>query len=50
MPTWARFEPDHLLYASNASGKWELYVWDRVADARRQITDRPEGTLHGVLD
>ncbi len=25
-------------------------MWDRVADAHRQITDRPEGTLHGVLD
>lgn len=49
-PTWARDEPQRTLYASNASGKWELYAWDRRADRHRQITDRPEGTLAGRLD
>jgi len=50
LPAWARDEPSRLLYSSNASGKWELYTWDRRADAHRQATDRPEGTLHGELD
>jgi hypothetical protein len=35
------------VYASNASGKWELYAWDRRADQHRQVTDRPEGTITG---
>ena len=49
-PSWARERPDRLLYASNADGKWELYAWDRGRDVHRQVTDRPEGTVHGTLD
>lgn len=49
-PTWARDEPQRVLYASNPSGKWEIYAWDRRADQRRQVTDRLEGTLAGPLD
>jgi acetyl esterase/lipase len=49
-PTWARDEPERLLYASNHTGRFELYAWDRQADAHRQVTDRREGTLHGQLD
>ncbi len=48
-PSWARDEPDRLLYSSNASGKWELYTWNRKTGAHRQATDRPEGTTRGVL-
>ncbi len=47
-PTWARDDPDHLLYLSNASGKFEVYAWDRTADRRWQVTDRPEGTGYRV--
>lgn len=50
LPTWARDRVNRLLYASNASGKWELYVWDQQSDNHRQLTDRPEGTLAGQLD
>jgi len=49
-PTWGRDEPQRALYASNSSGKWELYAWDRRAERHRQVTDRPEGTLGGRLD
>ncbi len=49
-PTWARDEPQRVLYASNVSGKWEIYAWDRRADRHRQVTDRPEGTVGGRLD
>jgi acetyl esterase/lipase len=50
LPSWARDDPERLLYASNAGGKWELYAWDRRADSHRPVTDRPEGTLAGALD
>jgi hypothetical protein len=50
LPTWARDEPERLLYASNAGGKWEIYAWDRAQSSHRQVTDRPEGTRGGRLD
>jgi dienelactone hydrolase len=45
MPTWARDEPDRCVYMSNASGKHEVYAWDRSTGERRQLTDRPNGTM-----
>ena len=50
LPRWADDAPDRLLYASNSTGKWELYAWDRAADSHRQLTDRREGTLDGNID
>jgi acetyl esterase/lipase len=50
LPSWARDEPERLLYVSNVEGKWELYAWDRSQDAHRRVTDRPEGTRVGALD
>ena len=50
LPVWARDNAQRLLYASNASGKFELYTWDREAERHVQLTDRPEGTLEGHLD
>jgi dipeptidyl aminopeptidase/acylaminoacyl peptidase len=44
LPQWARDAPDRCLYASNASGTWEVYAWDRATGTHRQITDRPHGT------
>jgi dienelactone hydrolase len=49
LPTWARDRPDHLLYASNTTGKFELYTWDRAGDQHRQLTDRPAGTTSGRI-
>jgi dipeptidyl aminopeptidase/acylaminoacyl peptidase len=49
LPEWADDAPDRLVYASNALGKWELYAWDRKADTHRQVTDRREGTLEGLI-
>jgi dienelactone hydrolase len=49
-PSWARDAPDRLVYSSNESGKWEVYAWDRQADTRRQLTDRPEGTGGARID
>ncbi|HEV8230037.1 MAG TPA: hypothetical protein VGQ86_08780, partial [Candidatus Limnocylindria bacterium] len=43
-PTWARDNPDRLLYLSNAGGKFEVCAWDKSTGEKRQVTDRPEGT------
>ena len=50
LPLWARDEPERLIYSSNATGKWELYAWNRRAGLHHQISDRPEGTLRGRID
>ena len=49
LPSWAWDAPDRTIYTSNASGVWEVYSWDRATDTHRQVTDRPNGTLHAVL-
>ncbi|WP_131737258.1 S9 family peptidase [Actinomadura roseirufa] len=50
LPRWARDAPHRSMYRSNATGTWELYVWDRETGERRQVTRRPNGTSMGVLD
>ncbi|HVM40671.1 MAG TPA: alpha/beta fold hydrolase [Acidimicrobiia bacterium] len=50
LPGWARQRPDRAVYASNVSGKWELYTWDLASDTHRQVTDRDEGTLRGTIE
>ena len=47
-PSWARDDADHLLYLTNASGKFEVHTWDRRTGAQRQLTDRGEGTGYRV--
>ena len=47
-PSWARDDADHLLYLTNASGKFEVHTWDRKTGAQRQLTDRGEGTGYRV--
>ena len=49
LPQWATDAPERLVYASNVTGKWELYAWDRAADSHRQLTDRREGTMHSDI-
>ena len=50
LPEWADDAPERLLYASNQTGKFELYAWDRATDSHRQVTDRREGTVYGQLE
>ncbi len=50
LPSWAKDAPHRQLFVSNASGTFELYTWDRVTGATRQVTDRPNGTYAGALD
>ncbi|MEU6173938.1 prolyl oligopeptidase family serine peptidase [Streptantibioticus parmotrematis] len=49
LPEWAQDAPDRSLFVSNATGTYELYAWDRATGARRQVTDRPNGTTDGTL-
>ncbi|MFE3737888.1 S9 family peptidase [Streptomyces sp. NPDC059134] len=49
LPDWAEDAPERALFVSNATGTYELYAWDRATGARRQVTDRPNGTTDGVL-
>jgi dienelactone hydrolase len=50
LPSWARLAPSRSIYRSNATGKWELYAWDRASGTTRQVTDRPKGTAHATID
>lgn len=47
-PSWARDDPDRLVYVSNESGTTQVHVWDRRANERRPLTDVPHGTGHRV--
>jgi dipeptidyl aminopeptidase/acylaminoacyl peptidase len=47
-PTWSRDDPEHLVYLSNATGRFEVHAWDRRAGGHRQVTDRAEGTGYRV--
>jgi len=48
-PRWARDAPDRMAVASNESGAWQVYAWDRVAGSRRQVTDDPIGVPGGSM-
>ncbi|MGI8697120.1 MAG: prolyl oligopeptidase family serine peptidase [Mycobacteriales bacterium] len=50
LPDWAEEAPDRSVFASNASGVVEIYGWDRGTGARRQVTDRANGTFVGTID
>lgn len=45
----AKGAPARGLAASNRSGVYQLYAWDVPTGDLRQLTDRPEGVLFGVL-
>ena len=52
LPSWAWFAPDHCVLLSNASGTFEIYAFDAAApqdSALRQLTDRPQGTIHADI-
>lgn len=48
-PSWARDAPQRSVYVSNATGTFEVHVWDRTSDERRQVTDRRNGTTAAAL-
>jgi dipeptidyl aminopeptidase/acylaminoacyl peptidase len=48
LPRWAADDPDHLVYASNLSGSWQIHAWDRSADHHRQVSEHPTGVVAGT--
>jgi acetyl esterase/lipase len=50
LPDWAEDAPHRCTYRSNATGTWEIYAWDRLTGARRQVTARANGTWVGGVD
>ncbi len=49
LPDPSRDDPDHAVYLSNESGRFELMTWDAATGASAQATDRPDGTVLGTL-
>jgi dienelactone hydrolase len=47
LPRWGIDAPDHLVYASNVSGSWQIHAWDRATDHHRRVTDQPTGVRTG---
>lgn len=47
LPTWGVDAPERLVYATNASGVWQVRTWDRTTDAHVTVTDKPTGVLGG---
>jgi dienelactone hydrolase len=45
----AQAAPTRGVAASNRSGTYQLYAWDVPSGELRQLTDRPEGKLWGVI-
>ncbi|MDH5281406.1 MAG: S9 family peptidase, partial [Thermoleophilia bacterium] len=48
LPEWSPQAPDHIVYASNESGTWQLHVWNIATDTWRQVTDHTVGLLDGT--
>ena len=52
LPAWARDDPEHTVYVSNATGRYEVSNWDlrrAGGQAHTAATDRPDGTVHATL-
>ncbi|HJX07356.1 MAG TPA: alpha/beta fold hydrolase [Actinomycetota bacterium] len=47
LPRWSRERPDRCVYETNASGIWQVHVWDVVSGERRQVSDHPVGVHDG---
>ncbi|HEY3211233.1 MAG TPA: prolyl oligopeptidase family serine peptidase [Actinomycetota bacterium] len=48
MPDWSPRAPDRIVYASNQTGVWQVYAWDRATGMRRRVTDHPVGLPDGL--
>ena len=45
----AHNNPVHTLVVSNKTGMYELYAYDLPTDSLRQVTNRPSGTVYGMI-
>ncbi|OON83031.1 S9 family peptidase [Streptomyces tsukubensis] len=39
-----------MVFTADAGGRCEIFAWDADTGRTRQVTDRPDGTLHGAID
>jgi dipeptidyl aminopeptidase/acylaminoacyl peptidase len=47
LPSWAVDAPHRCVYATNASGVWQVMSWDLETDEHHRITDKETGVLGG---
>jgi dipeptidyl aminopeptidase/acylaminoacyl peptidase len=47
LPHWSRTAPDHMVFASNESGIWQVHCWEVTTGRRRQVSDHPVGVTEG---
>lgn len=52
LPAWAKQDPDRCVFVADLTGTSEVHVWDRrlAGQPPRQVTDRPNGTLHCAIE
>jgi hypothetical protein len=48
MPDWSPRAPEHIVYASNETGIWQVHAWDRASGIRRCVTDHRVGLPDGL--
>lgn len=50
LPEVCAADPALMVFTADAEGRCEVFTWDAGARQARQVTDRPQGTLHGAID
>jgi len=50
LPCASRGYPNLMVFTGDADGRCEVFTWDSATRRRRQVTDRPHGTLHCAID
>lgn len=50
LPDVCGTDPALMAFTADADGRCEVFAWDAAAGRARQVTDRPQGTLHGTID
>jgi dipeptidyl aminopeptidase/acylaminoacyl peptidase len=48
-PSWGLETPQRAVYATNASGVWQLTAWDLDRDQHLPLTDKPTGVPSGAV-
>jgi dipeptidyl aminopeptidase/acylaminoacyl peptidase len=48
LPEWSPVAPDHVVYASNESGSWQVHALDLTTGATRRVTDDAVGVVDAV--
>jgi dipeptidyl aminopeptidase/acylaminoacyl peptidase len=49
-PAYAELAPTRAVYVGDAAGRCEVFTWDATRRTRRQLTDRPQGTINCAVD